>query len=164
MRLLCWEVCNRPLEAGIQGEHEVIVIPCFLYIDGRPLTVQSDLSAYKAAAYRLLGVQIAVATITAVLFYLFMGRVAAWSALIGGFAYIIPNAWFFRLVFRDSVQTSPAAIVGRLYVGEAVKLVLTGIVFAACFLLVKPLQVGALFMVYVMMILINLAGLAKLSI
>lgn len=54
-------------------------------------------------------------------------------------------------------------MVSRFYIGEAVKLVLTGVIFALCFFLVKELHVGALFLTFIMMIVINLAGLARMG-
>ena len=45
-----------------------------------------------------------------------------------------------------------------LYIGEAGKLVLTGVIFAICFTLVKPINVIALFIMYIFLIFVNLAG------
>lgn len=123
----------------------------------------SDITANKAAAYKLLGIEVIVTVIAAILWYALISMTAAYSALLGGFAYIIPNSWFVRLVYRGSGQLTPQAMASRFYIAEAVKLVLTGIIFALCFFLVKELHAGALFLTFIMMIVINLAGLARMG-
>lgn len=87
----------------------------------------------------------------------------AYSALLGGLIYILPNAWFVRYAFRDSTQAPPQLVLSRFYVGEAGKLALTGVLFALCFALVREIHAGALFMTFIVMIIVNLAGLAQLG-
>lgn len=127
------------------------------------LSVKAGITANKIAAYKLLGIQTAITAVIALLLFLFFTTVAAWSALLGGFAYIIPNAWFIRSAYRSSGQPTPQAILSRFYLGEAGKLVLTGIIFALCFLTVEELHIGALFLTYIVMIIVNLAGLARVG-
>jgi len=127
------------------------------------LNVLTDITANKSAAYKLLGIQVAITVVIASLLYVLVSMTAAYSALLGGFAYIVPNSWFVRLVFRGSGQLTPETMVSRFYIGEAVKLMLTGIIFALCFLLVKELHVVALFLTFIMMIVINLTGLARMG-
>jgi ATP synthase protein I len=128
------------------------------------LNVLSDITANKSAAYKLLGLQVAITVITALVLYVLVSLTAAYSALLGGFAYIIPNSWFIRLVYRGTGQITPQTMVSRFYAGESVKLLLTGIIFALCFYLVKELHAGALFLTFIMMIVINLAGLARIGV
>jgi len=127
------------------------------------LNAQTDITTNKAAAYRLVWSQLVLTIVIASLLFAYIGSESAYSALLGGLAYILPNVWFVRLAFRDSGRSTPQLILSRFYLGETGKLVLTGIVFALCFLLVKPLHVGALFLTYIMMIIVNLAGLALIS-
>lgn len=89
--------------------------------------------------------------------------ISAYSALLGGLAYVIPNAWFVKRAFNDSGQLTPQTILNRFYLGEAGKLFLTAIIFALCFLLVEPLHIGVLFLTYCVMVVINLAGLARIG-
>lgn len=125
--------------------------------------MQADITANKIAAYKLLGIETAITAIMALLLFLFFTTVTAWSALFGGFAYIIPNAWFIRSAYRGDGLSTPQTILSRFYLGEAGKLVLTGVVFALFFLTVKELHVGALFLGYIVMIVVNLAGLARVG-
>lgn len=96
--------------------------------------------------------------------YTFTTVVSAYSALLGGLAYIIPNAWFVIRAYSNSGQMTPQTILNRFYLGEAGKLVLTVIIFALCFLMIKPLHIGALFLTYCVMLIINLAGLASIGV
>lgn len=124
------------------------------------MSEQINITINKAAAYKLLGIQLAISVAIALLLLIFSGKAAAYSAILGGLAYILPNAYFVRCAFRGSVEQSPHKIVRWFYVGEAGKLVLTGVIFVMCFALVKPLHVIALFIAYILMIIINGAGLA----
>jgi ATP synthase protein I len=105
------------------------------------------------------GIQFVITILVALLIFTLFTTVAAYSVLLGGFAYILPNAYFIRSAFRGSEQQTPHMILRWLYIGEAGKLVLTGVIFAICFALVKPINVIALFVMYILMIFVNLAGL-----
>lgn len=121
--------------------------------------MQTDLSANKTAAYKLVGIQFVITILIALPIFILFTTVAAYSVLLGGLAYILPNAYFVRFAFRGSGQQTPHAILRWFYIGEAGKLVLTGVIFAVCFALVKPLNVIAIFVTYILMIIVNLAGL-----
>ena len=122
--------------------------------------MQSAITTNKYAAYKLLGIEVAITVTIVLLLFLFFESLTAFSALFGGLAYIIPNAWFVRSAYRVNEQPSPQAILTRFYIGEAGKLVLTCIIFALCFLLVRNLNVVAMFLTFVVMIIVNLVGLA----
>lgn len=113
----------------------------------------------KTAAYKLLGIQLVISVVAALLLLLYSGVASAWSALMGGLIFILPNAYFTRSAFRGNKQESPGFIVRWFFIGEAGKLVLTAVMFVLCFVLVKSLQVMVLFTMYIAMIIINLAGL-----
>lgn len=121
--------------------------------------MQTDISVNKTAAYKLVGIQFVITILIALSIFILFTTVAAYSVILGGLAYILPNAYFVRFAFRGSGQQTPHTILRWFYVGEAGKLVLTGVIFALCFALVKPLNVIALFVTYILMIIVNLAGL-----
>ena len=123
------------------------------------LVVHNEITTIKAAAYKLLGVELVISIITALLLLVFFGDVPAYSGLLGGLAYILPNAYFVLYAFREKGPETPHAIVIKFYIGEAGKFILTAVIFALCFMLVKPLNVIALFVMFVLMYIINLAGL-----
>ena len=78
----------------------------------------------------------------------------------GGLIYILPNAYFTRCAFRGNVQESPHLIVRWFYMGEAGKFILTAVMFTLCFVWVESLQVMVLFMMYILMVIVNLIGLS----
>lgn len=117
----------------------------------------------RAAARRMLAVEAGLAAVIALLMFPTLGLVAARSALLGGLIFTMPNALFALCAFRDGATQSPAAAMRAAYAGEAVKLLATLILFAACFMLVKPLHVGALLGVFGMLVLVHAAGFAYLT-
>ena len=124
---------------------------------------QTDIATSRLAAYTLTGIQLAITLVVALLLFAFFDDVVpAYSAILGGLAYILPNAYFVRYALGGTGQQSPNKIVRGFYIGEAIKLLLTGLMFAACFALVKPLHVISLFVMYLMMMVINLAGLTHI--
>ena len=92
------------------------------------------------------------------LLFITVDSVAAWSAAIGGLAYIVPNLYFTKYVFRHSAAESANLVVRWFYVGEAIKVVATVLIFSMAFLLVKPLNAAALFLTYILMLILNLRG------
>ena len=123
------------------------------------LVVRNEITTIKAAAYKLLGIELVISVVTALLLLVFYGDVPAYSGFLGGLAFILPNAYFVQYAFREKGPETPHAIVIKFYVGEAGKFILTAVIFALCFVLVEPLNVIALFVMYVLMYIINLAGL-----
>ena len=128
-------------------------------LEWRRLSKHADITINSPAAYKLLGIQLVITVVVALLLMLYSGVGPACSALLGGLTYILPNAWFTRYAFRGNEQESPHIIVRWFYMGELGKFVLTAVMFVLCFVLVKSLQVMVLFMMYIAMIIINLAGL-----
>ena len=90
---------------------------------------------------------------------LFLGRVVAYSALLGGLISLIPNAWFASLVFRHSGARAMGAVVRNAYLGELMKLVMIGAGFGLVFVLVDPLHVPGLFTGFVF---VHMAGLVAM--
>lgn len=122
------------------------------------MRTHTTITINKSAAYKLLGIQLLTAVVITLLLLVFSGAETALSAFLGGLAYILPNAYFVRFAFRESGQQNPRKILYWFYVGEGGKLVLSGVIFALSFALVKSLHVIILFAVFIMMIFVNLAG------
>ena len=101
-------------------------------------------SPHFAVVKRLLLTQCVVAIIFPLVLLPF-GIIAAWSAAAGGIASLIPNAYFVHRAFRFSGARSAQKILRSFYSGEAIKLVLTALIFALTFIYLKPLNVAALF-------------------
>ena len=79
----------------------------------------------------------------------------AYSVMLGGLIQIVPQAWFARKAFRFAGARQVQSIVSAMYWGETGKVVLSAVLFTATFLMVSPLNVGALFSSFVVMILVQ---------
>jgi len=111
--------------------------------------------ADKSQAYRMIVGQLAAALLAA-LVLLTLGRVHAWSGLLGGVIATLGNAVFAVRVFSRYRAQEPAKLLGRFYGAELQKLVLTGFLFAGVIIWVEPLSAGALFGVYLLVQLVPL--------
>ena len=106
-------------------------------------------SPHMAVIRRLLLFQLSIA----VLFPLVMlpfGTNAALSAAAGGLASLIPNLYFAYRTFRYSGARSAQMILRSFYSGEAIKLIMTALIFAVVFKYLKTLNVAALFGGFIM--------------
>ena len=120
--------------------------------------MQDNNHKYKAAAYRILAIEAVLTAVVALLLLITVNSVVAYSAAIGGVTYIVPNYYFAKYVFRHSAAESAGLAVRWFYMGEAVKLLATALIFAAAFLSIRPLNAAALFLTYILMWLLNLRG------
>lgn len=100
-------------------------------------------------AWRLVSFQLTI-SLVASLILIIPGWLHAWSGLIGGFIATAANAYFALRVFAHYRAQDPAKLLGRFYGAEFQKLLLTGLLFAAAILWVKPLSAGALFGVFLL--------------
>lgn len=98
----------------------------------------------------LWGKQLALLGLLVIPLWLF-NTVLAYSALIGGLIYWIPNAYFTLYAFRFRGARAAATILRSMYRGEVGKFALTVVGFAIAFSLVKPLEPVSLFLAYIAM-------------
>lgn len=103
---------------------------------------------------RILFAQFAVLFIGVALLLL-ADLVTAYSALLGGLVSIGPNAYFTRWAFRYSGAKAAADVARSFYRGEAGKFLLTALLFASVFALVRPLDVVVFFLAYMFMVAVN---------
>ena len=90
-------------------------------------------------------VQVCVSLVMAAVFWGWMGGVGAVSALLGGVAVVIPNAFLAARLLRPTRDESLTAIMRSAWIGEIGKLLLTVLLFAAIFGAVRPLEPVAFF-------------------
>ena len=114
----------------------------------------------RAAAFRLVYVQLIITVVITLLSYAFSGLVMAYSVILGGAVYILPNIYFVRSALKSVGSETPQSILSRFYFGEGQKFLLAMAMFALCFALIKPLHVVSFFAAYILIMIINLAGLA----
>lgn len=105
---------------------------------------------HRLPVFPVLAAQMIVLLLAAVVLYVAFGKVAGYSGLFGGLIAWMPNIYLARRAFRYSGARSAQLIVRSFYAGEAGKLILTAVLFALLFAGVKPLNVPAVFGVFVL--------------
>lgn len=96
---------------------------------------------------KLYGTQLSVLLVV-VAGLLWIDRVTASSALLGGLISIGPSYFFARQVFRFRGARFAPQIAQAFYVGETGKFLLTAAAFAAAFALVRPLNAAVLLIAF----------------
>ena len=107
------------------------------------------------AIMRIFYVQLAVLFLASLLLLIISSSTSAISALAGGLISVVPNAYFARWAFRYSGARSATHVAQSFYRGEAGKFVLTTLLFAGVFILLKPINVVILFLAYIFMMALN---------
>ncbi|NNE36937.1 MAG: hypothetical protein HKN08_01430, partial [Gammaproteobacteria bacterium] len=90
------------------------------------------------------------------------GKKIAVSVLLGGFAFIVPNAYFEKYVFKFNPEESPGMALRGFYVGEVIKIIATVLIFIFGFVLVKEINIAVLILTYVILLIINLWGFSSM--
>ncbi|MGD8339445.1 MAG: ATP synthase subunit I [Gammaproteobacteria bacterium] len=80
---------------------------------------------------------------------LWLGSTAGFSALMGGVAAVLPNAFLAALLLTPRAGSSARALLGAAWVGEIGKLMLTVLLFAVVFIAVRPISAPAVFAGYI---------------
>ena len=114
----------------------------------------------KLAAYKVLSVIAVITAAIALALLLLVGPVAAYSAVLGGIACLLPNLLFARLAFRYSAAHSVGLVMRWFYIAEAIKIVVTVLIFALALTWVKEVNVAAMFLTYIAALMLNIHGLA----
>ena len=89
--------------------------------------------------------QICVSSVVALALWAWLGGVAAVSALLGGAAAVVPNAFLAARLLTPSDDQSARAMLRSAWVGEIGKLLLTFVAFGVIFGFVRPISPGAVF-------------------
>ena len=85
------------------------------------------------------------------------GRLAGYSALVGGLIFLVPNTWFAYQVYKVEGARNMSRMVGNLFRAESIKLALTAVFFAAVFNLMEPVHVPALLFTFAVMVVMGAA-------
>jgi len=102
----------------------------------------------RHAARRLILLQALLAVACAIGAFALAGATAAGSALLGGALCVIPNGIFAFLAFRYAGARAARQIARAFYLGEALKLILTGVLFAVV-LIALPVHAPALLISFI---------------
>jgi len=89
------------------------------------------------SAYKLVFLQAAVAGAASLFFFAMWGAQYGLSALAGGAIAVLPNFVFATLAFSHMGASSSAKVVKTFYWGEAIKLLLTIVMFSLVFINIK---------------------------
>ena len=113
----------------------------------------------RAIVSKLLIFEMITVMLTGFIVYILSSLEVTYSVILGGFAYILPNAIFAKLSLKISATNSSNILIW-LYVGEAVKIATTIVFFALSFLLFEMLNFGLMILTYGLVLLVNLIGLS----
>ena len=105
---------------------------------------------HRQPMFHVIVLQAVMTALIGLLFWLLQGWVAAYSAWLGGLTALIPNVYFTYKAFQYFGARSITAIVQSFWAGQAGKLILTAVLFAVLFMGVKPLNVFAVFVGYIL--------------
>jgi ATP synthase protein I len=108
---------------------------------------------------KVLVLQIGIGVVLAAALWGLYGNVAGYSALLGSLTCVIPNAFLALRLIAPRRGPGAQALVRAAYIGELGKLGLTVLMFSIVFVLVRPLNVAALFAGFIAAQLMTLAGL-----
>ena len=114
------------------------------------MAYRNKVAFHRQPMFRVIVLQTVVAVLIGLLFWLFQGWTAAYSAWLGGLTALIPNVYFTYKAFQYFGARSIGAIVQSFWAGEMGKLILTAVFFAVLFLGVKPLNVLAVLSGYIL--------------
>lgn len=109
------------------------------------------------SAYKLVMMQAAVAGGASILFFAVWGVQFSYSALAGGSIAVLPNFVFATLAFSHSGASSSGKVVKSFFLGEAIKLLLTIVLFALVFGTLKVLF-APLFACYALCLIVPFAA------
>jgi ATP synthase protein I len=123
------------------------------------LEKQADNTNNKLAAYKVLLVITIITAAIAIILMLSIDRIAAYSAALGGMACILPNLLFARFAFRYSAAESAGLVMKWFYIGEAIKIIVTVLIFALSLIWLKDLNFAAMFITYIIALMLNIHGL-----
>ena len=109
------------------------------------------------SGYKLVMMQAAVAGGASILFFAVWGVQFGYSALAGGSIAVLPNFVFATLAFSHSGASSSGKVVKSFFLGEAIKLLLTIVLFALVFGTLKVLF-APLFACYALCLIVPFAA------
>ena len=113
----------------------------------------------RAIVSKLLVFETITVMLTGFIVFIFSSFEFTYSVILGGFAYILPNAIFAKLSLKISATNSSNILIW-FYVGEAMKIVTTIVFFVLSFLLVEMLNFRLMILTYGLVLLVNLIGLS----
>ena len=124
-------------------------------------TGMEELIRNRAIVNKVLLFETFIVILAGLVFFVFASLEFTYSVILGGFAYILPNAMFAKFSLKISA-TNSSSILGWFYLGETIKIIATIVFFALSFLFFENLNVGLMILSYSVILLGNLIGLSIL--
>lgn len=112
---------------------------------------------------RVLMWQLLVGVVLAAVLWGVFGKVAGYSAALGGLTCVIPNAFLALRLVVSRRDRGAEALLRATWIGEIGKLALTVLIFSLVFSLVRPLSAAALFAGFIATQLMVFSGLLMRS-
>lgn len=106
----------------------------------------------------ILAAQLVLSLVLAAAFWGISGSVPGYSALLGGLACVVPNAFLALRLVVPRRDPGAGALIRAAYFGELGKLALTVLIFGIVFALVKPLAPAAVFAGFIAAQLVTFSG------
>jgi len=100
-------------------------------------------------------VQLIISITIALIFWVIRGNVAAYSSVMGGMIFTIPQLYFSVKAFLYMGARANQLIVQNFYKGESTKIILITIGFAVAFRFVNPLDHLALLISFFALVILN---------
>ena len=120
--------------------------------------MQDNTDKNRSAAYKMLAIEALITVVAVIVLLITVDIETAGSVALGGLAYIVPNVYFAKYVFRHSAADSAQLAMRWFYVGEIIKIIATVLIFTMAFLWTENLNEAALFATYIVMLVLNLWG------
>ena len=114
------------------------------------MAYRNKVAFHQQPMFRVIQLQAAVTALIGLLLWLLQGWQAAYSPWFGGLTALIPNVYFTYKAFQYFGARSIGVIVQSFWAGQMGKMILTAVLFALLFLGVKPLNVLAVFIGYIL--------------
>ncbi len=105
--------------------------------------------------------QQAVLVLLTVVCFWWFNPIIAYSILIGGLIYWLPNMYFATYAFLFRGARAASDMLASFYRGEIGKFLLSSVGFATAFVLIKPLDVVSLLGAYIVLTLVQWLQLAR---
>ena len=115
----------------------------------------------RAIVSKVLLFEAFIVVLACFVFFIFTSLEFTYSVILGGFDYILQNGMFAKFSLKKSATNSSGILVW-FYLGEAIKVIATIVIFALSFLFIETLNVGLVILSYSVMLLGNLIGLSIL--
>ena len=110
---------------------------------------------HRPPIFKIFCTQLAATLLISAIYYFVSGKVAAYSAFLGGAVFVVPQLYFMLKAFMYSGARAIDKIVISFYKGESAKIILIVIGFGLVFSFVRPLDYFALYSAFIVLLIIN---------